>query len=47
MISVKFFLLGEKKKKKKKKKKNAVKLPFFDVKFLVLSVIFSDYGVTF
>ena len=45
MISVKFFLLGE--KKKKKKKKNAVKLPFFDVKFLVLSVIFSDYGVTF
>ena len=41
MISVKFFLLGE------KKKKNAVKLPFFDVKFLVLSVIFSDYGVTF
>ena len=44
MISVKFFLLGE---KKKKKKKNAVKLPFFDVKFLVLSVIFSDYGVTF
>ena len=45
MISVKFFLLGE--KKKKKKKKNAVKLPFFDVKFLVLSLIFSDYGVTF
>ena len=42
MISVKFLLLGE-----KKKKKNAVKLPFFDVKFLVLSVIFSDYGVTF
>ena len=44
MISVKFFLLGE---KKKKKKKNALKFPFFDVKFLVLSVIFSDYGVTF
>ena len=45
MISVKFFLLGE--KKKKKKKKNGLKLPFFDVKFLVLRVIFSDYGVTF